>query len=577
MTHGTLTILIALVVAMTGCSLQQTDSDRPPIAGSPRSSSDVERGITSAVDTRRGTVVAIKAGGDRGSGIIFSRTNLPGYYIVTNEHVMRKAAIDNADFEILFPSGKSICRVKKGPSLHILGEDVISDLAVLRLTETKPCRNKIDAFDIDKPPLEPRTGMFVMAMGSPFGLFDTTTFGIVSNARRALSNAQRTPQIVIQTDAAINEGNSGGPLIDLEGNLLGINTSGFPISIADNTSFAIPWTYAQSVIHQLIDNKVVKRAGLGILLQRLVIEYRTKRGPDVASSELTDFGVVVEQDERNLGNEDKLAGALICKINGQPVRNQEEYHAEVLRISRNDDVKVSYLPDWRTGRANSQCDSADKMKTVDIRADSNRVMGGWWFSPYLAQENMGNAYFADFRDERLCPSEPDSKPCGVVIQGLSKKMEESGLRNGDVVLEIQFGLDSKGYKFSIDNIGRLKNVLERFNKRRREETKELERELETMARCMAAQSAQLEDIIPEPLMDCSGGDLRLTRYKAYLSQALEFTLWDSFSLRKKTVTAVVGGPYRQKKFEVLSDENLEKLLTTKLNYYKELSSLRRSQ
>ncbi|MGN6227837.1 MAG: S1C family serine protease [Dyella sp.] len=176
-----------------------------------------------------------------GSGVI---VNADGY-VLTNNHVIANAD----DIQVLLYDG----RVAKA---RVVGADQETDLAVL----------KIDAGNLPVAHFQPHTnvraGDVVLAIGNPFGLNQTVTMGIVSAIGRQLSSS--SPEDFIQTDAAINLGNSGGALIDAKGNLVGINTLLIgKAANAEGIGFAIPMDSAKKVLDQIIDTGHVVRGWLG--------------------------------------------------------------------------------------------------------------------------------------------------------------------------------------------------------------------------------------------------------------------------------------------------------------------------
>lgn len=195
---------------------------------------------------------------ETGSGIIMSSFKRPGTYIVTNRHVINDALPNLDSISIHLHDGRVINPNK-------VWEDRYSDIAVLQVeaSNLEPLRWG----DSDKLNI----GNIVLACGSPFGLSQSVTMGIVSaRGRSSLGIGNRTGvlnQDFIQTDAAINPGNSGGPLIDLQGKLIGINTA-----IAsthggnEGIGFSIPSNLVRRVVNHLLEYGAVRRAYLGVKL-----------------------------------------------------------------------------------------------------------------------------------------------------------------------------------------------------------------------------------------------------------------------------------------------------------------------
>ncbi len=184
-----------------------------------------------------------------GSGCVISKDG----YVVTCDHVVAQAAkiratlYDGTAFEA-----------------EIIGRDPASDLAVLKLMAPKG--RLFDFIELKDKSSEIQVGRRVLAIGSPYGIDQTLTQGIVSSTSRTIRTAaNRLVKGVIQTDAAINRGNSGGPLLDTLGNLIGINDS--IVSATQGSSgigLAIPSAVASRVVPELIEFHVVKRPELGI-------------------------------------------------------------------------------------------------------------------------------------------------------------------------------------------------------------------------------------------------------------------------------------------------------------------------
>jgi serine protease Do len=165
--------------------------------------------------------------------------------IVTNSHVVK----DMATPEITLMGGKKF----QG---QVIGADEETDLAVIKIYSDKPLP---EAKFGDSTNL--RVGQFVIAVGNPFGLDNTMTFGIVSGLNRENINISRYEDF-IQTDASINPGNSGGPLLNIDGEIVGINTA--IINYAQNIGFSIPVNMVKGVVKDLIQTGEVRRGWLGV-------------------------------------------------------------------------------------------------------------------------------------------------------------------------------------------------------------------------------------------------------------------------------------------------------------------------
>ena len=219
----------------------------------------VEKVKNSVVGIERTGVPREKRGmGGVGSGFIFSSDG----YLFTNSHVINGARRLNVT---LFDGSST--------SAAIIGEDPSNDLAILKISASDFSTAKLGESS------NLQIGQLVIAIGNPLGFQYTVTSGIIS----ALGRSMRTQQgnlvdSVIQTDAALNPGNSGGPLINAEGEVIGINTAMIPG--AQNICFAISIDTAKEIAFRLIKYGKIKRAQLGIVLQQidLVPKLRTLAG-----------------------------------------------------------------------------------------------------------------------------------------------------------------------------------------------------------------------------------------------------------------------------------------------------------
>ena len=190
--------------------------------------------------------------GATGSGFLIS----PEGFIVTNSHVINKSK----GIEVNLPDGSSY-------QAESVGEDPSTDIAVIRVYG----QNFVHAGFGDSTKL--KVGQLVIAIGNPFGFQSTVTTGVVSSLGRSMySYSGRLIDGVIQTDAALNPGNSGGPLINAGGEVIGINTA--IISSAQGLCFAVGSGVAEYVVGKLITAGRVRRAALGIAGQTIILPQR---------------------------------------------------------------------------------------------------------------------------------------------------------------------------------------------------------------------------------------------------------------------------------------------------------------
>ena len=203
---------------------------------------------TDLVTTQRGS----------GSGVIVDSDG----YIVTNAHVVRGAQRLRVELPIT-PTGHSILAASsRSVTGKIVGIDLETDLAVLKIDERNlPTVSFADSDDL-------KTGQVVLALGNPFGLHNSVSLGVISAVARQLE--PDSPMIYLQTDASINPGSSGGPLVDLRGRLVGINTLIFSQTGGnDGVGFAAPSNIVRTVYDQIRKTGHVRRGELGIRPQTL--------------------------------------------------------------------------------------------------------------------------------------------------------------------------------------------------------------------------------------------------------------------------------------------------------------------
>ncbi len=257
-----------------------------------------------------------------GSGVIVTSDG----YIVTNNHV-----VENGDkIEVTLAN-------KKTYEATIVGVDPSTDLAVIKIDEQQLipiCFGNSDSVEV---------GEWVLAVGNPFNLESTVTAGIVSAKGRNINLLRNRDNAAIesfiQTDAAVNPGNSGGALVNIRGELVGINTAiATPTGAFAGYSFAVPSNLVRKVVDDLIKFGVVQRGYLGIQIATITSELAKKEG-------LTDLtGVWIESVNEGSGAEQAglKRGDVILKINGTQVNSAPELQEQISRYRPGDKVEVTY-------------------------------------------------------------------------------------------------------------------------------------------------------------------------------------------------------------------------------------------
>ena len=253
-----------------------------------------------------------------GSGFIIDAKGI----VVTNNHV-----IQGAEDILVRVDGDKEYKAK------VIGADPLSDIAVLEM-ETKDSFKPVKFGDSDKA----RIGDWVIAIGNPFGLGGTVTAGIISARNRSIGLSRY--EDFIQTDASINQGNSGGPLFDMNGNVIGINTAILGQSGSIGIGFSIPSNSAKLVIDQLIEFGETKRGRLGVRIQDV--------SQEIADLEKLDKprGALVASVAKNSPS-DKAgikAGDIILEFNGTLIKEMKELPKIVAATEVGKIVKVKI---WR--------------------------------------------------------------------------------------------------------------------------------------------------------------------------------------------------------------------------------------
>jgi len=253
-----------------------------------------------------------------GSGFIIDENGI----VITNNHV-----IQGADDIIVRVNGD------KEFKAEVLGADPLSDIAVLKL-DTKEKFKLVKFGDSDKA----RIGDWVIAIGNPFGLGGTVTSGIISARNRSIGLTRY--EDYIQTDASINQGNSGGPLFNMDGDVIGINTAILGRSGSIGIGFSIPSNSAKIVIDQLIEFGETKRGWLGVRIQDVTKEIAEVEQLDKPRGALV-ASVAENSPSAKAGVK---AGDIILEFDGEKINEMKELPIIVARTAVGKKVKVKI---WR--------------------------------------------------------------------------------------------------------------------------------------------------------------------------------------------------------------------------------------
>jgi serine protease Do len=346
-----------------------------------------------------------------GSGFIID----PSGIVVTNNHV-----IDGADeITVILHDDTSL-------KATVIGRDERSDIAVLQVHSDKPLP-ALSFGDSDKE----RVGDWVLAIGNPFGLGGSVTAGIVSARGRNID--QGPYDNFIQTDAPINKGNSGGPLFNMDGEVIGINTAIYsPSGGSIGIGFAIPANMAKTVVEQLRKFGHARRGWLGVRIQQVT--------PDIAESlGLKEASGAMVAGVNSDGPADKAKvqnGDIILKFNGQDVK---EMHNLPRIVAETDIGKEVPIVVWRSGKEVTLSATVGEMPDDDTTKLASATPSGKP-APAKPLELSGLGL-------KLAPITPDARDKyqlgqdqkGVVITEVvpGTPAADKGLKAGDVIIEVQ--------------------------------------------------------------------------------------------------------------------------------------------
>jgi serine protease Do len=354
-------------------------------------------------------------GSGLGSGFVI---NAEGY-ILTNHHVVK----DATDIQVRLTD-------KREFSATVVGKDPVTDIALIKLKSPPKDLPTVVLGDSDGA----EQGDFVLALGSPFGLSDTATFGIISAKHRSVNGG--TYDDFIQTDAAINPGNSGGPLFNLRGEVIGINTMILaPQGTFVGVGFAVPITLAKSLLPQLKEKGKVIRGYLGVQVSELT--------PDLAQGfgfAAGQKGALVQQVVKG-APADKAgveAGDLVVAMNGKPIESSSALTRGVATVPPGEKVALTIV---RKG--------SEKKVTVTVakRPDEDALARGEFDEEGEGSEGSGDG------------AEQSKVKLGITVQPLTPELARrldaeageglvvvdvdpdgsaarAGIRKGDLILEV---------------------------------------------------------------------------------------------------------------------------------------------
>jgi Do/DeqQ family serine protease len=410
-------VLPAVVNISAEKTVKLSQRQQSPLQGSPFEEffRDFTRGLPEIPQERQQNAL--------GSGVVIS----PDGYIVTNNHVVAgfdKIAVRLSD-ETEF----------KGSDVKVVGRDPKSDLAVLKVESKRPLAAVVlaNADDI-------KVGDWAIAVGNPFGLSGTVTVGVVSAKGRSGLPLPEGPsyQDFIQTDASINPGNSGGALVNIKGELMGINSAiRTPTGGSVGIGFAVPVDIVKSVTDQLIKTGKVVRGYMGIRPQPVTEAIRKAMGLEDSKGVLV-ADVVAGQPADKAGVK---SGDVIVAVNGEKTEGVEQFRMQVADFVPGASVSVEIVRDGER--------MTKRMTLVSFPEDEQQAAAP---QEETATVWLGLTVRSLTGDERT-----EAKVSGgVLVEDVDSgsAADEAGIERGDVVLEVN--------KIRINGIGDYNRAMHQF-------------------------------------------------------------------------------------------------------------------
>lgn len=347
-----------------------------------------------------------------GSGVIVDAAN---GYILTNNHVIAGAD----DIQVSLQDGRSF-------TAKLIGTDEGTDVAVIQIN----AKNLYELTLTSSKNM--RVGDFVVAVGNPFGLGQTVTSGIISALGR--TNLQGLGyQNFIQTDASINPGNSGGALINLTGELVGINTAIYSPSGGNvGIGFAIPSSLAQRIMNQLVQFGQVKRGSLGIEVQDITANLARAFNLDKNS------GVIVTDIELDspAHTAGLQAGDIIIKLNDSKIKNQHDFDNQEGLFELNTSIDIAFIRNEKHNVVQTTINNFDRRE----------------FDGVELHKKLAGAHFINL------PARLKKSYQGVLIDEIKRGTPawNQGLRSGDLI--------TTANKTEIVSLKQLKIILDKSKK-----------------------------------------------------------------------------------------------------------------
>ncbi len=339
-----------------------------------------------------------------GSGFIIDKNGI----VITNNHVIQGA-------EDIFVTVNG----EKEYQAEIIGADPLSDIAVLKI-KSKEIFLPVKFGNSDKA----RVGDWVIAIGNPFGLGGTVTAGIISARNRSIGLSRY--EDYIQTDASINSGNSGGPLFDMNGDVIGINTAILGQSGSIGIGFSIPSNSAKKVINQLIEFGETKRGWLGVRIQNV-----TKEIADVENLDEPRGALVASVADGSPSEKGGIkSGDIILEFDGKKINEMSELPKIVAETEVGTTVNVKV---WRNKKEITKKITLGRLETSED------------FKPQLKKEEKPKQTRIDglkievrpITDKDISERQLPKSTSGVVITKIDNNSPVNYLKVGNIIIEAQ--------------------------------------------------------------------------------------------------------------------------------------------
>lgn len=348
----------------------------------------------------------------KGSGFIINSSGI----VVTNNHVVK----DAKTVSVTLSNGTSY-------PAKILGTDSRTDLAVLKIDAGRP----LPYVDIGSSAnVEP--GEWVVALGNPFGLGGTVTAGIVSALGRNIGDGPYDR--FIQIDAPINEGNSGGPLFDQQGEVIGVNTAILsPSGGSVGIGFAIPSDMVKRVVDQLVSGGKVVRGYLGVAAQEISPQMAQAIGLPAANPE-TDGALVAAVSPGSPAFRAGIKpGDVITKVNSDVVKNPGDLAADIASVDPGHDTSITYMRGGKTDTLSVAVTTMPDNPDASFQVGSNAQPS----TPAPGHAGLGLTLAPLTQDTRSQLNLPTSAAGAVIVQVKpDSAADQAGIQPGDLLVGV---------------------------------------------------------------------------------------------------------------------------------------------